>query len=317
MRLGDRRHPQPGQNQQHDFAGNNTVARDAAGIAKRGNHQHSLPGIPLQLAGKIKGSRFTIRGRPSTVQRTSGRLWAIVGWSRLSAAVVQHVAATRRLGRSARNVPHRLYSSLREGSRNAQEASSLDQRRAHRDQCRIDSGWRHRIDGGKAMMSEKTADGDVTQQFLDRAKALAELPEVFRCQQVAQLICETIACGVRAEAGIFEAAYGDPSGRKYWEAHLSEPMRIYSLAHVLSGHLTLKPEQVEYARVAILQAFRDAAKWANAGSLEVYLHYWHLTKITRNSRTCSISKFVRLRRSNGCSASLNAGISFPTRYETI
>ena len=66
------------------------------------------------------------------------------------------------------------------------------------------------------------------QQFLDRAKALSNVAEVFRCSEVTLLICEMVAFGVRAEAKIFEAAYGDPSGQKYWEANLSEPTRVYT-----------------------------------------------------------------------------------------
>jgi hypothetical protein len=67
------------------------------------------------------------------------------------------------------------------------------------------------------------------QQFLDRAKALSDVAEVSRCLRVTLLICETVAFGVRAEAEIFQAAYGDPGGRKYWDAHLSEPIRVYTL----------------------------------------------------------------------------------------
>ena len=99
------------------------------------------------------------------------------------------------------------------------------------------------------------------QEFLDRAKALFDpnLAEVFRCPQVTLLICETVAFGVRAEAEIFQAAYGDPGGRKYWDAHLSEPVTVYSLAHVLSAHVAEKIDQLEMARIAIIRAFRDAA----------------------------------------------------------
>src|SRR5262245_3915489 len=88
------------------------------------------------------------------------------------------------------------------------------------------------------------------QRFLDRAKALSDpnLAEVFRCPQVTLLICETVAFGVRAEAEIFQAAYGDPGGRKYWEAHLSEPMLVYPLAHMLSAHLAEKIDQLEMVR---------------------------------------------------------------------
>ena len=98
------------------------------------------------------------------------------------------------------------------------------------------------------------------QQFLDRAKALTNVAEVFRCLQVTMLICDMVAFGVRAEAKIFEAAYGEPSGQKYWDAHLSEPIRVYTLAHVLSAHLAEQAEQLEWARIAIIRAFRDAAE---------------------------------------------------------
>jgi hypothetical protein len=97
------------------------------------------------------------------------------------------------------------------------------------------------------------------QRFVDRAKALSSVAEVFRCQQVTLLICETIAFGVRDEAEIFQAAYGDRGGRKYWDAHLSEAITVYSLAHVLSAHLAETVQQLEMARIAIIRAFRDAA----------------------------------------------------------
>ena len=108
--------------------------------------------------------------------------------------------------------------------------------------------------------NERANEIALKQQFLDRAKALSNLAEVFRCPQVTLLICETVAFGVGAEAEIFQAAYGDPSGRKYWDAHLSEPIPVYSLAHILSAHVAEKVEQLEMARIAIIRAFRDAAE---------------------------------------------------------
>ena len=98
------------------------------------------------------------------------------------------------------------------------------------------------------------------QQFIARAKALSNRAEAYRCPQVTLLICETVAFGVRAKAEIFKAAYGDPSGRKYWDACLSEPTLAYTLAHTLSAHLAEKVEQMELARIAIIRAFRDAAE---------------------------------------------------------
>jgi hypothetical protein len=111
------------------------------------------------------------------------------------------------------------------------------------------------------------------QQFLVRAKAMSELPEVFRCQQVTQLLCDMLALGVRDEAEIFQTVYGDPSGREYWGAHLAEPIGAYSLAHILSVHLAESAQQLELTRIAIMRAFRDAAAagegWfvGNAGPL--------------------------------------------------
>jgi hypothetical protein len=98
------------------------------------------------------------------------------------------------------------------------------------------------------------------QRFVDRAKALSKVAEVFRCQQVTLLICDTVAFGVSAEGEIFQAAYGERGGRKYWEAHLSEPMPVYSFAYVLSAHVAEKIEQLETARIAIIRALRDAAE---------------------------------------------------------
>jgi hypothetical protein len=103
-------------------------------------------------------------------------------------------------------------------------------------------------------------DRALEQRFLDRAKGLVKVAEVFRCLQVTTLICDMLAFGVRAEAKIFEAAYGEPSGQKYWDAHLSEPIPIYTLAYVLSAHLAEQAEQLEMARIAIIRAFRDAAE---------------------------------------------------------
>ena len=107
--------------------------------------------------------------------------------------------------------------------------------------------------------SEQANQLALKQRFLDRAKALSNLAEVFRCQQVTLLICETVAFGVRDEAEIFQAAYGDPDGRKYWAAQLSERMPVYALTYVLSAHVAEKAEQLDMAKIAIIRAFRDAA----------------------------------------------------------
>ena len=73
-------------------------------------------------------------------------------------------------------------------------------------------------------------------------------------------MCEAVAFGVRAEAEIFQAAYGNPRGRKYWDALLSEPIPVFSLARILSVHLAVSVDNLKYQEFAILCAFRDAAK---------------------------------------------------------
>ena len=98
------------------------------------------------------------------------------------------------------------------------------------------------------------------QRLLDRAKALSDVAEVSRCLPLTLLICDTIAFGVRAEADILKAAYGDRGGRKYWNAHLSEPMPVHLFALVLSAHVAETVELLEMTRIAIIRAFRDAAE---------------------------------------------------------
>jgi hypothetical protein len=90
-------------------------------------------------------------------------------------------------------------------------------------------------------------------------KQANELREVFRCQEVTQQLCDMLALGCRAEAEIFEGAYGDPRGRQYWGALLSEPVRVYKLAATLAIHVAEGAEQLDVARIAIIRALRDAA----------------------------------------------------------
>jgi hypothetical protein len=144
------------------------------------------------------------------------------------------------------------------------------------------------------------ADRALEQQFLDRAKALTNVAEVFRCVQVSMLLCEMVAFGVRAEAKIFEAAYGEPSGQKYWDAHLSEPIRVYKLAHVLSAHLAEQAEQLEMARIAVIRAFRDAAeageRWFTGDTTLLLAVEDGQTNFEGFPR----SSFIPALRSNGC-----------------
>jgi hypothetical protein len=96
--------------------------------------------------------------------------------------------------------------------------------------------------------------------FFDRAKALSKLAEVYRCRQVTLLINDTVLFEIRVEAEIFQAAYGDPEGRRYWGAYLSEPIRLYSLANLLSVHSAESAQQLEWARIATIGAFRNAVE---------------------------------------------------------
>jgi hypothetical protein len=98
------------------------------------------------------------------------------------------------------------------------------------------------------------------QRFIDRAKALSEKHEVFRCRGVTELIRDAMAFGVPAQSEIFEAAYGDPGGRKYWDAILSEPTAVDALARLLSVHTAENGQQLEYGKIAVLRALRDAAE---------------------------------------------------------
>lgn len=96
-------------------------------------------------------------------------------------------------------------------------------------------------------------------RFIIRAKAQAERPEFERCIAVTQVICDALACGIRAEAEIFQAAYADPSGQEYWNAYLSEPILAVSLAYLLSAHGAENAGSLKYHKAAIIHAFRSAA----------------------------------------------------------
>jgi hypothetical protein len=97
------------------------------------------------------------------------------------------------------------------------------------------------------------------EDFLDRAKDLSKEREIYRCTLLTSLISESIPFGVCAEGEFFVAAYGDPAGRAYWDAHLSEPILVGKFAYLSSVHLPLKADQLETVRTAIILALRDAA----------------------------------------------------------
>lgn len=115
--------------------------------------------------------------------------------------------------------------------------------------------WQHRAAAATNVREPKRRERSLSdnqalkQWFLVRAEALSEQPEVFRCQAVTQLISEMVAFEVRAEAEVFQAAYGDSSGQKYWDAHLSEAIR--DPANVLGtkdllGHESFAPTEKYY-----------------------------------------------------------------------
>jgi hypothetical protein len=85
-------------------------------------------------------------------------------------------------------------------------------------------------------------------------------PEVFRSELVMGELAVALAVGHRSEAEIFQAAYGDASGREYWHAQLSEPIAVYKFAYVLAVHAAECADQLELATISIIRAFRDAAK---------------------------------------------------------
>jgi hypothetical protein len=86
--------------------------------------------------------------------------------------------------------------------------------------------------------ADGTADEeDRKRRIIGRAKAMADSPEYSRHPNVALLIHQAAAIGLRgADVEIFRAAYGDPTGRAFWEAFLSEPMPVSSLVQMLSAY---------------------------------------------------------------------------------
>jgi hypothetical protein len=116
-------------------------------------------------------------------------------------------------------------------------------------------------EGGRASTAEPTSDDqELKQRFLARAAALAKEPEAFRTLAVTQIICDAVEIWVSAEPEIFQAVYDDPTGRKYWNSVVSEPMPGGALAYTLSAHLADSVKRLGLLKAAILCAFRDAAE---------------------------------------------------------
>jgi hypothetical protein len=105
-----------------------------------------------------------------------------------------------------------------------------------------------------------SSDPAVKQRFLEQAKALSGLSKSARYRAVTQLICDAVAFGIRDEAEIFRAAYGDPHGKDYWDAYLAVAIPVSELASVLSTHTSKNFDELVYRRFASLLAFRRAAE---------------------------------------------------------
>jgi hypothetical protein len=98
------------------------------------------------------------------------------------------------------------------------------------------------------------------EQILARAAAVSSLQEGIRCERVQELMGDAAAYGINLEAEIFEHAYGERSGQKYWETHLSEILPIETLADLLSVHLAqsgLDMEETKSEIVSTLYSARD------------------------------------------------------------
>ena len=87
-------------------------------------------------------------------------------------------------------------------------------------------------------------------QILARAAALSSQREGIRCEHVKELIHDAVACKLDIESEIFQVAYGDPEGREYWNAHLSEPLSVEAFAELLSAHLGQDMEESQSALIA-------------------------------------------------------------------
>lgn len=95
------------------------------------------------------------------------------------------------------------------------------------------------------------------QLFLDRAKHLSKMHEGLRWPLVSSLLYEAAVRGVHAGAEILETAYGDASGKEFFEGLLSEPISVRMLARVLDGLLDHGAPDMD---LAILSAFKIAAE---------------------------------------------------------
>lgn len=92
------------------------------------------------------------------------------------------------------------------------------------------------------------------------AKSLNQRPEIIRTLHVTKILCDAVALRVATREEVFEAAYSDRAGRKYWEAYLAQPCGLYAFATALSANLFETAEDLERLRALIIFAVQDAAR---------------------------------------------------------
>ena len=85
---------------------------------------------------------------------------------------------------------------------------------------------------------------------MDRAQKLSAEPEFSRSLSVTLLISEAVAFNGPVAAELFEAAYDDAKGKKYWKSFLSEPIPVARFAYTLSAHLAKRVEMVTAVQLA-------------------------------------------------------------------
>ena len=134
-------------------------------------------------------------------------------------------------------------------------------------------------------------DRALEQQFLDRAKALTNVAEVYRCLQVTMLICDMVAFGVRGEAKIFEAAYGEPS-RHNTGTPTYRNRYEFTRCPCAFGHLAEQAERCRWQGLRSFGPFEMQLRPASAGLLETPRHFWPWRMAKPISRGWLRSSFI-------------------------
>ena len=141
---------------------------------------------------------------------------------------------------------------------------------------------------------------ELKQQFLDGAKALSKVPEVFRSPQVTLLICDTVAFRVPAEARFsrwFTATrVGETIGEHtYQNLYGCTRSRTYF-------RLTWQkvPSGWRWRELRSFAPFEMRPKLANVGSPEKLRHFWPWKMAKPISRGWVRSKLIRALPSSSC-----------------